>query len=448
MKNALLFLALVFSGAALADDGRYQEYPVGSRAMALGGAFVALSDDPSGLFYNPAGVCDTHRLNVSVSASLYGIERQSQGAIQLNTGSFSVATLNVIPGEAGLLKGFGKIEGRGVPFALGFDVSVPSFRSYGTDSTEQFGTLTRQLHSRVLDRTFVLAAGGAYRIDEHWSVGLALHYRLRLFEQVDDQLVNGQGADPAVGVYHAAASFENGDLVTLLGAKLRLDHERWALGASLGLPGIELHSAGKVDVQDVLSDPSKPPGQRTTVSVFNAGDLVVTHTPSPFMLRAGIARIEPRQWTLTGQVTFHAGTSYDRFSVPEPIASRLRIQDHVDRGPVVNVNLGGEYLLSPEYSTSIGFFSDRSGARPLDADATGLLRPTSSRLQNIDLYGATATFGVIGQHSISRLGMSFSYGTGEDAVLDESAGIDSNVYRRATVHQLFLYFFLASTFRY
>ena len=110
MKNALLFLALVFSGAARADDGRYQEYPVGSRAMALGGAFVALSDDPSGLFYNPAGVCDTHRLNVSVSASLYGIERQSQGAIQLNTGSFSVATLNVIPGEAGLLKGFGKIN--------------------------------------------------------------------------------------------------------------------------------------------------------------------------------------------------------------------------------------------------------------------------------------------------------------------------------------------------
>ena len=42
---------------------------LGTRAMALGGAFVALSDDPSGLYYNPAGICDTRRLNVSVSAS-------------------------------------------------------------------------------------------------------------------------------------------------------------------------------------------------------------------------------------------------------------------------------------------------------------------------------------------------------------------------------------------
>ena len=44
--------------------------------------------------------------------------------------------------------------------------------------------------------------------------------------------------------------------------------------------------------------------------------------------------------------------------------------------------------------------------------------------------------------------MSVAYGTGEDAVLDESAGLSSTNYQRAVVHQLFLYFFLASTFRY
>src|SRR5205085_928366 len=79
--KAIVLALLLCALPARADDSRYQDYPVGSRALALGGAFVALSDDPSGLYYNPAGICDSRRLNVSVSASLYGIERQNRGAI-------------------------------------------------------------------------------------------------------------------------------------------------------------------------------------------------------------------------------------------------------------------------------------------------------------------------------------------------------------------------------
>jgi long-chain fatty acid transport protein len=438
VKRALCAAALLCAAAARADDGRYQDYPVGSRALALGGAFVAISEDPSGLYYNPAGVCDSHRLNVSVSASLYGIEKQSQGAIQIDSGSFTLATLNVIPGEAGILKGFGPLDARGTKFALGFDVSVPSFRSYGTDVSEPVGPETRQLHSRVLDRTFVLAAGFGMRIDERWNAGFALHYRLRLFSQTEDQLLTGGGG---VGVYHAAASFQSGSLVAVLGTKLRLD--KWLLGASVGLPSLPINSSGVVNVQDVTSI-----NGQTTVTVLNEADRVRTSTPEPLVARAGIAYVEPRTWTLTSQLTLHAPVSYDRFDVPEPAASRLRIQDHVDRRAVVNFNAGAEYLFADGYSIAGGFFTDLSGAQPLQTDAaTGVLLPASSRLPNVNLYGGTFTLGVIGLHSISRLGMSLSYGAGEDAVLDQSNGL-STQYDRVSVHQLFLYFFLASTFRY
>ena len=349
--------------------------------------------------------------------------------------------------KEGLLKGIGPLDQRGTRWALGFDVSVPSFRSYGSDASETTASSARQLHSRVLDRTFVLAAGGGYRIDKDWSVGLSLHYVLRLFEQTEDALVSALGPDPAVGVYHAAASFQNANLVALLGTKYRWD-DRWTFGASLGLPGLALHSAGKVNVQDVISDPSQPEGQRTTVTLLNEADRVHSHTPVPLLARAGFACVEPRQWTLTGQLTFHTGASYDRFSVPKPVADRLRIQDHVDRKPVLNVNAGGEYLLTPDYSLALGFFTDHSGASSLDADASGILRPGSSRLPNLNMYGGTLTLGVIGQHSISRLGASVSYGGGEDAVADEAASAESTRYTRVRVHQLFLYLFLASTFRY
>jgi thiamine-phosphate pyrophosphorylase len=312
---ALLFAAL----PARADDSRYQDYPVGSRATALGGAFVALSDDPSGLYYNPAGICDARRLNVNVSASLYGFERQSRGAITLDRGTFSLAglnQLNVIPGEAGLIKGVGDLDERGTPFAYGFDVTVPQFRSYGVDATDPF-----QVHNRVMDRTFNVAAGAGMRFDDKLNVGFALHYVLRLYETSEDALsLTGAPAEPTVGVYHASASFANANLVGLLGAKYRYSPE-WSFGAALGLPGIPLHSAGTVSVQDVIGDPTAPPGSRTHATIITSQ--VNSRTFVPALLRLGAAFIRPHRWTLTAQATGHLGTSYDRFSVGPPIEQRL-----------------------------------------------------------------------------------------------------------------------------
>ncbi len=431
---------------ALADDSRYQDFPVGSRATALGGAFVALADDPSGLFYNPAGICDARRLNVSVSASLYGIERQSRGSLGIDRSTFSLATLNtlnVIPGEAGLLKGVGALDERGTPWAFGFDVTVPSFRSYGSDQTSP-----EEVHTRVLDRTFDLAVGAGLRWNQKLNLGFALHYVLRLFDNSEDALVlSGDPKEPTLGVYHATASFQNGNLVGLAGAKYRLD-ERWILGAALGLPGIPVHSAGTVRVQDELSDPNAPAGSRTAANVFNTSE-VESRTPVPLLLRLGFARIEAHRWTVSSQLTLHGGAQYDRFTVPANVASRLRLQNTVQRAFVFDLNAGGEYLINPEYSFALGLFTDRSGAPALDVSADGALKSASSHLPRVALYGGTASLGLIGAHAISRLGISLSYGTGDEAVPNDPTGTqDPTGYRIASVHQLFLYVFLASTFRY
>ena len=439
---ALLLVAL----PARADDSRYQDFPVGSRATALGGAFVALSDDPSGLYYNPAGICDARKLNVNVSASLYGFERQSRGAINLGRGTFSLAglnELNVIPGEAGLIKGVGDLDDRGTPFAYGFDVTVPQFRSYGVDATEPF-----QVHNRVMDRTFNVAAGAGMRLDDRLNVGLALHYVLRLYETSEDALsLTGAQSEPNVGVYHASAAFENANLVALLGAKYRYSSE-WVFGAALGLPGIPLHSGGTVRVQDVVSDPAAPAGARSQATVINTSD-VNSRTFVPALLRLGASWIKPHRWTLSGQITGHLGTSYDRLSVDSAIEQRLQLQDHIERNPVVDLNAGGEYLLDPEYSLAAGLFTSRSGAPEFRLNPDGTLAAGSSRQPRVSLYGGSATLGLIGQHSISRLGVSVAYGTGDDAVANDPTGIvDPKGFRPAEVKQLFVYFFLASTFRY
>jgi thiamine-phosphate pyrophosphorylase len=440
--QALALSLLLCASGARADDSRYQDYPVGSRAIALGGAFAALSDDPSGLYYNPAGICDTRRLNVSVSASLYGIERQSTtGHINIGTGTFSIAglnELNVIPGEVGAIKGGGALDERGTAYAWGFDISVPSFRSYRTDASDPF-----QVHTRVLDRTFIVAAGAAARFTDRLNLGASVQYVLRLYETSEDALnVQGDPANPAVGVYHANASFQTGSLVFILGAKYRLSDD-WTLGASLGLPGAPLHSGGAVTVQDVLSVPGSP--NQVTVTTSS----VESHTQVPAMARLGAAWRKAGSWTVSAQLTGHLGTSYDRFNVPPDIAQRLRLQDHIERKPVLDLNAGGELLLSSKYALALGFFTSRSAAPGFALNPDGTLASGSSREPHVSLYGATLALGLLGEHSLSHLGLSASYGTGETAVPNDPTGIvDPTGYRSASVQQLFLYVFLASTFRY
>ena len=188
------------------------------------------------------------------------------------------------------------------------------------------------MHTRVEDRTFNIAAGFGARLSDKVNVGFALHYVLRLYETSEDALnVSGAAANPTVGVYHATASFENGNLVGLLGIKWHYSEE-WVFGASIGLPGVPLHSGGSVTVQDVVSEPGSPAQANVRTADVNSRTFV------PALLRLGAAWIVAHHWTVSGQITGHLGTSYNRFSVDPAVEQRLRVQDHIERDPVIDLN--------------------------------------------------------------------------------------------------------------
>ena len=60
LEITVLILALLCSypSSSYGDDTHHQDYPLGSRAVGLGGAFTALASDASGIFYNPAGLVE------------------------------------------------------------------------------------------------------------------------------------------------------------------------------------------------------------------------------------------------------------------------------------------------------------------------------------------------------------------------------------------------------
>ncbi|MHB9156012.1 MAG: PorV/PorQ family protein [Endomicrobiales bacterium] len=68
-----LFLSLIFIGAlarlspALAgtDPAAFLNRGVGARAMGMGGAFISLSNDPTAIYWNPAGLGKINRISVA-----------------------------------------------------------------------------------------------------------------------------------------------------------------------------------------------------------------------------------------------------------------------------------------------------------------------------------------------------------------------------------------------
>lgn len=66
-RKGSLFVVGFLLGSALLWAGGWNNTLIGCRAIAIGGAFIAVADDPSAIFYNPAGlVLQQDSLNLSI----------------------------------------------------------------------------------------------------------------------------------------------------------------------------------------------------------------------------------------------------------------------------------------------------------------------------------------------------------------------------------------------
>lgn len=70
-RIALGLLSIPFSNSASADLFHYSNLLIGPKALGLGGAFTALSDDTSGLYYNPGGLALQSSLELSGSINTF-----------------------------------------------------------------------------------------------------------------------------------------------------------------------------------------------------------------------------------------------------------------------------------------------------------------------------------------------------------------------------------------
>ena len=129
----ILAIALVWSNVSGADGsagyaGSFLEIPIGARPAAMGGAYLAVSDDGSGPLYNPAGTANLKKKLFTSSYRVMGLDRTlAYASVILPAQGNSVIGINW------LYAGSGSVEARNsVGQLLGHEVSL---------NTHDFGVL-------------------------------------------------------------------------------------------------------------------------------------------------------------------------------------------------------------------------------------------------------------------------------------------------------------------
>jgi long-chain fatty acid transport protein len=354
------------SGSAHADIFHYNNVLVGERAVGLGGAFTALADDASGLYYNPAGIAFAQSNDISGSGNAYYKKSTEYSNVVMEQDYTETASGMFAP-FLGILN---KLD-RFVPGLVG------AFAMYTSDTellnqndrwpVVNLGTVGTKsasiqgFHRVVQLRTTTshIALGAGYRMSGRLSVGFGLRYTTiselsQDFQQSDSVIEDSASGTSTVTqltklYQNSRTSIEAKGLEPSFGVQM-------ALGQSVSL-GLSARKGAFVS-QELTSATDA----LQTLQVNAAGAAVVTEVASaadgkssnplgkiPGEVRLGAA------WFANPRLMACGDISYYDPATNSPTAYK--------RNAVLNYSAGAEYYVTPSVAMRGGFFTNND-SRP------------------------------------------------------------------------------------
>ena len=183
-RSVLAMLLLAFNANnLLADELHYNDILIGDRASGLAGAYTAISDDASGLFYNPAGIVFSEDLQLSASANAYHSTELRYKDV-LNGGDWKRKSDNIVPNYFGLTTKLG--DGY-----FGFSYAVTDFINEDQDSrfTSIPGVSLYIVNINNDDKVTKIGPSYAISLNDEWDFGITLYWHERKQELTNNQFI-------------------------------------------------------------------------------------------------------------------------------------------------------------------------------------------------------------------------------------------------------------------
>lgn len=453
-------LAVVASSAsAWAEESNYQPFPLGERALGMGGAFTAMSGDPIATYYNPAALVPGRSNALSASLNVYGIvsrtiesggfylafEQDTENPeilrprlVDLEFREFPPAT---IPLSSVLVRRLGRrMADRQRPLAVAWSVMVPraSDLQYSivahNDYDHDPSTINdeHRITFREEEKLRFVGPSIAYRLTPRFSLGLSAFIAIWNFSHsyhhtFFNMAPSDEGGGIQVRELEISSTVYSG--VFRLGAFWLLG-ERWRLGLMVSLPSFEIQGEGSYSIRDL----------QTFSGSFELDERrdALPHNLQPLEVRAGLSYEIPNSWAAALDVTFYAPASYDRFEEP-PGWTGIYWVHRVERGAIANVNLGGEVIIRERWPLRMGFFTNFSSAPEI-------VPSNEPALPRIHIVGGTISLGYTSGGFDINIGVMGSFGRGEAQTVGPQ-GPDLPTYVPTQAEDMRLYFFISGASR-
>lgn len=409
-----IFLIVAVPAFLFADDYHYNNTLIGDRAAGMGGAYIAVSDDPAGMYYNPAGLAYSTGRNLSASVNaFYNLTKTYKGVIGGH--GWTRTSSAILPNFFGISQPFGNVK-------LGFSYAVPD--SALEDQDQTFYNLPSTLPGYTVpeyiinfnneDNIHNIGPSIAFDLGKKMAVGLTLYGHFRKNQWIFNEEVFLKDTSTSI-IYtewlnQYYESSEEG-IKPILG---------------LMLAPIEKLSIG-VSVSKIFVLSQKTTFQQTS-KAYNSNSVIRTVVNSndkkkyPYQLGVGVAYFPSKAFLVSADLNYYSAVKYDD-----------AILGKQDRRYVVNGAVGMEYYFSPRYAVRAGAFTNIANTKKMGSSV--------NEKEQIDLFGGSLSFSHFTRNTSVTIGGTYSQGDGKARIVR-----GSNAIQDATIKAWTL--FISSSYTY
>jgi hypothetical protein len=392
----------------------HQQYPIGSRAAGLGGAYTALACDEAALHYNPGALGCAASSRLELSANAYMIQHVSLPDAYGAGQDIAATTFHSIPSIVGgvrILADGDRATGVG-RWVFGLSVSVPqsiALKVHPVDPrTPNF------VSASVRDDLTVGEIGVGYQLSRVFGIGIAVGGALRTVESTHHELL----VDDDAGVIDFD-HYVNEEEAFAIGVRAKLGVRvtptpELAFGLTISAP--TLHIYGRYE-QSITESYAVGDAVNAIPDRFRASSEVGL----PMRVAIGGAFSTPGftvALDLSLNLPREIRTAYDLQAIEvEGVEPLTDLEDDVlRRGLQPNANLGVEIGLGRSTVLDMGVFTDISAVTEEDYEAGQ---------DRVHMFGGAVALGLLGRQARGWVGASFSYGRAEAKVQDGEYSLDN-----------------------
>ncbi len=400
-----IVMATLLTHSVFADEYHYNNMLIGDRASGLAGAYSAIADDPSGLFYNPAGIVYATTSNISANMNAYNVS-QTRYKDVLGGQDWVRTSAALVPNFFGITQPLGS-------GTLGFSYAVTDSILEDQDQTfNDIPTAGTKFTMNFNNQTTVNNIGPSYALafNDKISIGLTLYGYNRTEEKIASQSFDFPNTETN-NIYHwenVYSSVSEYGINPILGFMIT-PIEKVSLGLTLSKI-VLLHSSTKTQqscATSYLEETST--GAVCQPNSFNRIELASNSKRKyPFTLNLGAAYFASKTLMVSSSVWIYEAMN-------------------LNKSPLVNAAAGLEYYISSRFAIRMGGYTNFANTPKLAQNAVNEFN------EHIDIVGGTMSLSHFTRTSSITFGAAGTYGRGQAQVVDGNTKIQDVEYLGASI---------------